>query len=94
MAKLLITIILLMIAVSIIGKPGYRQFRIQISPKNGYTLYIPEYREKKSLFGRQWWPITPYIFYDLRSAQKVVEDAKFEDSLTVAHAKSQYIYFK
>lgn len=75
-------------------KPKRKEFRIRVQPKNGFTMYIPEYRERKSLFGAQWWAVAPNVYYDLASAKQIVEDAKFDDSLAVAHHKDTFIYFK
>ena len=86
-------LLLAAIALMAFAKPKRKQFRIRVQPRNGYTMYIPEYREKRSLFGAQWWPIAPNVYYDLASAKQVVEDAKFEDSLAVAHVKDTFIYF-
>lgn len=88
-------IIVLLLATSLMafGKPKRKEFRIRVIPKNGFTIYIPEYREKRSLFGRQWWPLSPNVCYGLELAKDMIADARYEDSLRVVHYKDTFIYF-
>ena len=88
-----VVVLLLAVGLMAFAKPKRKEFRIRIQPRYGYTMYIPEYREKKSLFGAQWWPLAPNVYYDIASAKEVVESAKFEDSLRVVHYKDTFIYF-
>lgn len=90
--------LILIVAVStlyVFGKPKRKEFRIVVMPHKGYTIYVPEYKDKKSLFGPKWHPVnqfTPY-YYDFEAAKMLVEEMKYDDSLDVALAKASYIYF-
>lgn len=92
MSKILF--LLLVASMLVYGKPKRKEFRIVVMPKNGFTIYVPEYREKRGILSPEWHPITPFYYYDLQSAKQIVEDMKFEDSLYVINATRNYIYFK
>jgi hypothetical protein len=94
MRKLIILLLLIPFVIS--ARPKRKEFRIKVTRMGAYVVYIPEFREKWSLLGPQWHPIneyTPY-HYSVESAREMLNSVKYEDSVFVANAKSEYIFIK
>ena len=89
------TILLLFICLSLTAKPKRKEFRVHVVRMGAQVLYVPQYRELRSLLGARWFPINEWSPFhtSLESAKDLIDITRYEDSIYVTTYKSQYIYF-